>query len=482
MSNIIDLILKNNYSIFGGINKVEKINVGFTNTIYSINDSFIVKVCTNTNNEESFLKEIEFYKQNQDNTLIPKMYYSNTEKKDIPYFYEIIEKIDGVSLYNAWHTFNEDKREEIIKMLCSAIKKIHSNIGKKYDWNKFIKDKFIMLYDQANELNIFNEEEKKIIDYAYSKFNKYLVSQDFVLIHNDLHFDNIFYNDGKIKLIDFERSMYAPRDYELDILYRMIRKPWKYASESTEKYIDSSDYANIILYIEKYYKELVSIPYLSQRLAIYDMVYNLKHLIKHPDLNELKNDIVLDSKIVALKDEMSFDSINTPKELMDFMDINIKYGWIDKNGKRHFNNLTGFRENYRISSLDEILKSGLGTCIEQAKMIKCFFDRMGIKNKLYCYRRYETEENFDNEVRMHCFVLFYYDNSWYHFEHSNILKKGIHRYISLDTAINDITSSYKEKGDIRKITEIDSIPDGLTFKEFNQFVNEFDNIKIKTHY
>ena len=74
MSNIIDLILKNNYSIFGSINKVEKINVGFTNTIYSINDSFIVKVCTNTNNEESFSKEIEFYKQNQDNPLILLVY------------------------------------------------------------------------------------------------------------------------------------------------------------------------------------------------------------------------------------------------------------------------------------------------------------------------------------------------------------------------------------------------------------------------
>ena len=67
-----------------------------------------------------------------------------------------------------------------------------------------------------------------------------------------------------------------------------------------------------------------------------------------------------------------------------------------------------------------MLKSGVGTCIEQAKMIKFFFDRKGIKNKVYCHRSYETEENYDKEVKMHCFVLFYYDNSWYHFEHSNI--------------------------------------------------------------
>lgn len=38
-------------------------------------------------------------------------------------------------------------------------------------------------------------------------FEKYLESNDFVPIHNDLHFDNIFFKDGKIKLIDFERSI-----------------------------------------------------------------------------------------------------------------------------------------------------------------------------------------------------------------------------------------------------------------------------------
>ena len=36
-----------------------------------------------------------------------------------------------------------------------------------------------------------------------------------------------------------------------------------------------------------------------------------------------------------------------------------------------------------------------------------------------------------------------------------------------------------EHGDIRKLTEIDSIPSGLTFKEFNNFVNEFDDAKRK---
>ena len=480
MQEIINKIIENNKSIFGDNPIVNKINVGFTNTIYNVNDSYIIKICTNYDNESEFQKEIDFYNSNKDNELIPKMYYSNTDKRDVPYFYEIIEKVDGVSLYNVWHTFSEEQRESIIKQLCEAMKKIHSNIGKKYDWTTKFKDEFKTLFERANELDLFNEEEQKLLTYAFSKFEKYLASNDFVLVHNDLHFDNIFYNSGKIKIIDFERSMYAPRDFELDILYRMIRKPWKFASEETEQFTDSSHYANIMSYIEKYYPELIHIDNLYQRLAIYDMVYFMKHLIKHPEIEELKDDVIFGAKIVALKDELFFDNVKTPQELMDFMNMNIEYGWIDKQEKIHINTLKGFRENYRISSIEEMIKNGVGTCIEQAKMIKYFFDKIGIENKLYCHRSYETEENFDKEVRMHCFVLFKYKDNWYHFEHSNRSKRGIHKYISLESAIKEITSGFEEHGDIRKLTEIDSIPDGLTFKEFNQFVNGFDNSKKKT--
>ena len=155
------------------------------------------------------------------------------------------------------------------------------------------------------------------------------------------------------------------------------------------------------------------------------------------------------------------------------MDINIKYGWIDKFGNKHLNNLKGFRENYLISSIESILKSGVGTCIEQAKLIKLFFDTVGFENKLFCWRGYETEDNFDKEVRMHCFVLYKVQDNWYHFEHSNFKKRGIHKYGTMENALETITGAY-EKTDIRKLTEIPDIPDSITFKKFNNYVNSFD--------
>lgn len=234
---------------------------------------------------------------NATNNLIPKLFYSNTEKTDIPYFYEILEKVESLTLYNVGHTFSEEQREDIIRQLCDAMKQMHSNIGEKYDWIQYNKDKFNSFFEEAKNKGLLNEEEIEIINSAYSLFDKYLESYEFVLIHNDLHFDNILVNDGKIIVIDFERSMYAPKDFELHILYYMIRQPWKHASEECEKYTKVEDYKNIMSYIEKYYPEIINTPNLYKRLAIYDLIYEFSHFVKFPNhYDELKEAVIATAK------------------------------------------------------------------------------------------------------------------------------------------------------------------------------------------
>ena len=220
------------------------------------------------------------------------------DKRIVPYYYEVIERIEGVSLYNVWHTLDEVQREDIIRQLCSAMKMFHSNTSDFYDWTLRTKNIFVPLYETAKKLELFSDEERKLIDAAYKKFDSYLESKEMVLVHNDLHFDNIFYSKGKIKLIDFERAIYAPLDFELDILYRMVRMPWKFASEETEKYVKLSDYENIMRYIEKYYPELVHIDNLEKRLAIYEMIYFLKQYIGYSHIGELKDNILKAARVV----------------------------------------------------------------------------------------------------------------------------------------------------------------------------------------
>ena len=99
------------------------------------------------------------------------MYRYDKSKKDVPYVYEIIEKVEGKSVYYYFYKMNETQKEELIKKLMSVLKEIHSNFNK--------------------TIYMFNEEEKNIILKSLEKYDEILSDNRFCLIHNDLHFDNI---------------------------------------------------------------------------------------------------------------------------------------------------------------------------------------------------------------------------------------------------------------------------------------------------
>ena len=81
------------------------------------------------------------------------------------------------------------------------------------------------------------------------------------------------------------------------ILYYMIRQPWKHASEECEKYTKVEDYKNIMGYIEKYYPEIINIPNLYKRLAIYDLIYEFSHFVKYSKhYDELKEAVMSATK------------------------------------------------------------------------------------------------------------------------------------------------------------------------------------------
>ena len=258
-----------------------------------------------------------------------------------------------------------------------------------------------------------------------------------------------------------------------------VERPSKYILPVSEKYF----------YYDENSKSIKQIKEKEDFIEFKNNIDNQKYFepqIFEPDyyventIEDYKNqyDRQLDSALLLIKTRMKNDrkeqflKIQTPEELMEYLDNNISYGWIDRNGKKYINTLSHVRENYRTSTINKIFEIGLVTCAEDAKLIKYCLDRLGYETKLYCHRAYETEENFDQTVKMHCFVLFKKDNYWYHFEHSMTPIKGIHKYDTIEEALNWITSKWNKNE--RKLAEIDDIPDYLTFKELNQYVNQFD--------
>ncbi len=125
MNEIILNIIKLNTNLFGNNPIIKKINIGFTNTLYDVNNKYIVKICTDINNEKAFKNEINFYNLNKNNDLIPRLYLSSINKKDIPNFYERMAIYDIV--YYLELLIEYPKISELKNDVLDAVKLILSN-------------------------------------------------------------------------------------------------------------------------------------------------------------------------------------------------------------------------------------------------------------------------------------------------------------------------------------------------------------------
>ena len=75
-------IANKNLNFFKEIKSIKEINAGFNNTLFNINDKYIIKVCTNKELESTFKVEYNFYESNKNNKFIPKLYKYDDSKKD----------------------------------------------------------------------------------------------------------------------------------------------------------------------------------------------------------------------------------------------------------------------------------------------------------------------------------------------------------------------------------------------------------------
>ena len=181
---------------------------------------------------------------------------------------------------------------------------------------------------------------------------------------------------------------------------------------------------------------------------------------------------------------MDIREIKNPNDVLQFMKENIKYGWLDINNEEHIGNMKNFRKLYRTSSIEEVLSHGIGTCIEQVYLMNRLLNNINISNKMFCTRVYEGKDfnNLEEEEHMHCFLLYYIDGKVYQLEHPNWEKVGIYEYCSEEEAIKKINEYYVKMADgkSRPVTEFFTVEEGLSFKEFNNYINDLDTKKNKT--
>ena len=276
---VIKTIIDNNDLLKGKNYKL--ITAGFTNTIYQV-ENYIIRICTDIKNEDNFKNEIDFYKKNENNQKVPRLYHSDITKEKVPYYYEIIEKIEGKPLYEVWYKLTEEERKNIVIKLIEVLKSFHSIKTEEYDFKNFIEKEIRDILTDSNLDDELFEELLKRCDIYFEK-------NRFGLLHNDVHFDNVIYNKGNVSLIDFERYITGSIDYDFKRLSRYSDSPWLWASTKTDMLTVESDYENLMDMFLENYEELRTIPYIKERLEVYQIIELLYQYRNTKEIEYLDN-------------------------------------------------------------------------------------------------------------------------------------------------------------------------------------------------
>ena len=121
---------------------------------------------------------------------------------------------------------------------------------------------------------------------------------------------------------------------------------------------------------------------------------------------------------------------------MDIMN-DIKYGYLDINGNIHYVIDKDFESLYKLQSPGETLNNKVGVCWDQVELERYLFAKKNIKFNTYFIVYYS-----DNICPTHTFLIYKIDNDYYWFEHSWEKYRGIRKYSSENSALNDIKEKF----------------------------------------
>lgn len=122
-----------------------------------------------------------------------------------------------------------------------------------------------------------------------------------------------------------------------------------------------------------------------------------------------------------------YNNINSPEELLDFMNNNFSYGYVDFAGGIHDNFDVDWINDYCLQIDDDLLKNKVGCCFDAVE-----FERLWFKKHNYEFITIFEMVKLDylNNYPMHAFLIYKRDNKWHYFEWADGSNQGIFSFTS----------------------------------------------------
>lgn len=196
---------------------------------------------------------------------------------------------DAPNLADVWYSMPERDRDGAVAQLAAAMETLHAwepddlvraSLAERApaatitdvlgaDLNPLPVDRALQLIEPARQVRFGDSD---VIEELASRLESLRHVDDLdsgggVVVHGDLHLNNVMWSGGRIAaIVDFEWARLGPADLELQPLLRP----------------EPGHPPEIVGQIARYYSALVSDPDTVDRLWLYDLAFTLRHLLVWP--------------------------------------------------------------------------------------------------------------------------------------------------------------------------------------------------------
>ena len=212
----------------------------------------------------------------------------------------ILRRVEGRPLREAWPSMTESQRRDAVDSLGHVLLAIHDTLLPKGFHNPWLDDalapggnikdayhappdRYRQLLDAAATVpgvdRAFLQTVGRFIEQRLPAF-----SQDYtVLVHGDFHFANLLWDGTRVSaVLDFESARPAARDLDLDTLLRFVRAPDQESAPGDRLVLTARDLASVPRWLMRVYPTLFSHPHLTERLEVYEALWQLVQLFHFP--------------------------------------------------------------------------------------------------------------------------------------------------------------------------------------------------------
>jgi scyllo-inosamine 4-kinase len=201
--------------------------------------------------------------------------------------YIILRRLPGNDLEQAWPTMPVNERISVLHELGNILRNLHTIHPQDWMMNPWVQDARAtgtfangyhtpphMYCDLIASAAMQRPEIMTTLEAAETFIAGRMAAFDGdtdVMVHGDMHFRNVMVHAGHVVgIIDFEGSLPAPADVELDMLLRELAPP-----SVTE---GANHHAGVIGTLREGYPELFTHSALEQRIEVYEVIWQLVQL------------------------------------------------------------------------------------------------------------------------------------------------------------------------------------------------------------